>query len=316
MKKLFSILLLTIYAFSAKIAPLTKIVADAPVKDMVLRDNKLIIGTTKSLLEVYDLDKREFVKKITIPKIKDFMGDTIEARVASVDYIDGKYLLLSDSGIGGYSNLRINENNQTTDIITAKDKKSIVKARFIDKEHILLGFLSDELALFNIKTKKEVYRVQLTESKFSDFALNEDKTLAVVGCESGELTLFDVKSGKVLKRLSSQNVDTLYRVDIKKDMAVAGGKDRRAVWYNIKSGKGGYFKATFFVYASALSPSATKAAYSMDENSDITVYNLNTESKIAILKGQKGSLNTIIFKDENRIFSASDDKTILEWKLN
>jgi len=316
MRKLFLILLLTIYAFSANIAPFAKIEADAPVKDMVLRDNKLIIGTTKSFLEVYDLNTKSFTKKITIPKIKDFMGDTIDARVASVDYIDGKYLLLSDSGIGGYSNLRINENNQTIDIITAKNKMPIVKARFIDKEHILLGFLSDELALFDIKTKKLLYRVQLTESKFSDFALNEDKTLAVVGCESGELTLFDVKKGKVLKRLASQNVDTLYRVDIKKDIAVAGGKDRRAVWYNIKSGKGGYFKATFFIYASALSPSATKAAYSMDENSDITVYNLNTESKIDVLKGQKGSLNTIIFKDENTIFSASDDKTILEWKLN
>ncbi len=316
MNKIALFLSFTIFALSANIEPQSKIVADAPVKDMVLRENRLIIGTTKSLLEVYDLEKKEFTKKIIIPKIKDFMGDTIDARVASVDFIDGRYLLLSDSGVGGYSNLRIHENNKTIDIITAKDKKAIVKARFVDKEHILLGFLSDEIALFSIKERKEIYRSQLTESKFADFALNEDRSLVAASCESGEITVAEVKSGKVIKRLSSQNVDTVYKVDIKKDFVVGGGKDRRASWYNIKNGKGGYFKANFFVYASALSPSTSLTAYSTDENSDITVYNLDLQSKKATLKGQKGSLNTIIFKDENLIYSASDDKTILEWKLN
>ena len=317
MKKLILFALLPLFLFATAIVKPAKVIdIGAGVKDMVIRENNLIVGTNKSKLVVYSLDKNKITKEITIPKIKDFMGDTIEARVASVDYIDGKYLLLSDSGIGGYSNLRINENNKTVDILTAKDKLSIVKARFVDSSHILLGFLSDEIALYDLKSKKEIYRVQLSESKFTDFALNEDKSMVAVGCESGEVTVASVKDGKIIKRLNSQNVDTLYRVDFKKNKIVTGGKDRRAVWYNVDSGKGGYFKAKFFVYASALSPSASKAAYAMDENSDISVYDLDLQSKKAILRGQKGSINTIIFKDENTLFSSSEESKIFEWKLN
>ena len=285
------------------------------VEDMVLRDDNLVIGINKSKLLVYNLNQNKIIKEIKIPKIKDFMGDTIDAKVASVDFLDGKYLLLSDSGIGGYSNLRIYEDNKTINLFTAKDKKPLVKARFIDSNHILLGYLSDELELYDIKNKKSIYRVQLTESKFSDFALNENKSLVAVGCESGEVTVVDVKSGKVIKRLNSQNVDLVFKVDIKKDIVVAGGKDRRASWYNLKTSKASYFKASFFVYAVALSPSAEKAAFAMDENSDITIYNLGLNSKVAKLVGQKGAINTIIFKDEDTIFCASEDNIINIWKL-
>jgi len=119
--------------------------------------------------------KKEKIKQINIPNVKDFMGDEIPARIMSTDTIDGKYLLLSDSGKGGYSNLFVYDKN-LTQIVSANDKEAIIKARFIDKNHILLGYLSNEMALLDLTTKKEKYRVQLGESKFSDFALNEDKS--------------------------------------------------------------------------------------------------------------------------------------------
>jgi WD40 repeat protein len=54
----------------------------------------------------------------------------------------------------------------------------------------------------------------------------------------------------------------------------------------------------------------------MDEKNNIYIYNTDTKANIAILKGQKSTLNVIIFKDENHLFSASDDNTIMAWKLN
>ena len=316
MRTIFLILFLFVSLLGKDIYSNIKIDIGANAKDMVLgKDGELVIGTSKSKLIVYDYVNKRVSKIINIPKIKDFMGDIIDASLSSVDYIDGKYLILSDSGIGGYSDLRIYDDNKTIDIFTEKDKKSLVKARFIDSNHILLGYLSDELELYDIKTKKSIYKVQLTQSKFSDFALNENKSLVAVGCESGEVTVADVKSGKVIKRLNSQNVDLIFQVDIKKDIVVAGGKDRRASWYNLKTGKSGYFNASFFVYGVALSPSTTKAAFAMDENSDITIYNLDLNSKVAKLVGQKGAINTIIFKDEDTIFCASEDNIINIWKL-
>ncbi len=318
MKKIITGVLLSISILFAlqNVTPTKEIDVDGVVKDMVLRGNNLIIGTDSGKLEVYDYKQQKFIYSISIPNIKDFMGDIIPARVASVDYIDGKYLLLSDSGIGGYANLRIHQNGKTVDIITHKDKMPIIKARFIDKDHILLGYLSNEVSLFDINTKKEIYKKQLSQSKFSDFALNSSRTLAAFSCESGEITVIDPKDGKIIRRFSDMNVDNVYKVDIKNGYVSGAGQDRRGSWYEIKSGKGGYFQGKFLIYATALSPNASKVAYAMDIQNNITVYDMLTKSKVAILKGQKSTLNVIIFKDEHTLFSASDDNTIMQWHIN
>ena len=296
-------------------SPVQEIKLDGIAKDMVLRGNNLIIGTDKSSLQVYNYVKKKFVKRITVPTIKDFMGDTIPARISSVDYMDGRYLLLSDSGKGGYADLRIHENNETYSIFSAKDKRAIIKARFIDKKHILLGYLGNDVSLLDLDSKKEIYRKQLSESKFSDFALNKDRTMAAFACESGEITVLEPKTGKIIRRLSGINLDNVYKVDIKNGYVSGAGQDRRASWYEIATGKGGYFKATFLVYATGLSPSAKRVAYAMDEKNNITVYNLQQKLPIALLKGQKSTLNAILFKDENTLFSASDDTTVMMWKI-
>ena len=47
----------------------------------------------------------------------------------------------------------------------------------------------------------------------------------------------------------------------------------------------------------------------------IFLYTMSTKTKIAELQGQKSTLNTIIFKDENTLFSSSDDETVMMWRL-
>ncbi|WP_295418736.1 WD40 repeat domain-containing protein [Sulfurovum sp.] len=297
------------------LGPVGSIEVNGTAKDMVLDGDHLVVATDMGHIEVHDIVKKEKIKEISIPDVKDFMGDIMPARVMSTDTIHGKYLLLSDSGKGGYSNLYIYDGN-LAQLLSAEDKEAIIKARFIDETHILLGYLSNEVALLDITTKKERYKVQLSESKFSDFALNEDKSQAVFSCESGVLSVVDVQSGKLLKELKGQNVDNVYKVDFKHGMVSGAGQDQRASLYDVESGKGDYIKGHFLIYATALSPSAKKVAFAMDEKNNISIYNTSTKSKIALLKGQKSTLNVIIFKDENRIFSASDDNTVMVWDLN
>jgi len=305
---------MTLYAAIA-ITPTQEIQTNGTVKDMVLRDDMLLMGTDNGVLQVYDYKNKVFTKNITLEKVKDFVGDEVPARVFSIDKIEGRYLLLSDSGKGGYANLWMHENNMTTQFISAADKKAAIKARFIDKEHILLGFLSNEAALFDVQSKKELFRVQLSESKFSDFALNEEKSQAVFSCESGVLNVIDTKTGKLLKELKGLNVDNVYKVDYKKGIISGAGQDRRGSLYDVDSGKGEYIEGSFLIYATALSPSTKKVAFTMDEQNNITIFNTNTKSKLAELKGQKSTLNTIIFKDENVLFSSSDDNTVMMWNL-
>ena len=295
--------------------PTTSMEINGTAKDMVLHENRLIIATDMGHIEVYDSESGKKLKEISIPDVKDFMGDIMPARVMSTDAIGEQFVLLSDSGKGGYSNLFIYKDETLTQLIGPEDKEAIIKVRFVDETHLLLGYLSDEVALLDIESKKELYKTQLSESKFSDFMLNEERTQAVFSCESGILSIVDVKSGKVIEELQGQNVDNVYKVDFKSGRVSGAGQDRRGSVYNVKSKKGSYIEGEFLIYATALSPSAKKVAFAMDEKNNISIYNTASKSKIALLKGQKSTLNVIIFNDENRLFSASDDNTVMVWNI-
>lgn len=316
MKNIFIFLWLAVVCASATIiTPVQEIIVNGTAKDMVHRDNTLLIGTDSGVLQVYDYESKIFLYTITLPKVKDFIGDLIPPRVFSIDKMVERYLLLSDSGKGGYANLWIHENNTTIQILSHTDKIAAIKARFLNKEQILLGLLSNEAVLFDIPSKKELYRVQLSASKFSDFALNEKKTQAVYACESGVLNMIDTKTGKVLKILKGVNVDNVYKVDFKQGVVSGAGQDRRGALYDVDRGTGDYIEGSFLIYATGLSPSAKKVAFAMDEKNNISIYTSATKSKIAELQGQKSTLNTILFKDENVLFSSSDDNTVMMWKL-
>jgi len=308
--------LLTFGGWAAEvITPVESIEVNGTAKDMVLRGDRLVIATDMGHIEVYDVADHRKVKEISIPDVKDFMGDIMPARVMSTDVIGEKYLLLSDSGIGGYANLYLYENGTLSKLVSHEDKRALIKARFIDENHIFYVYLSDEAVLYDIAGKKELYRIQMSESKFSDFALNRKRTEAVTSCESGVLSLIEVQTGKVLKEFRGENVDNVYRVDFKNGMVSGAGQDQRGSLYDVGSGKGTYIKGDFLIYSTALSPSASKVAFAMDEKNNISIYQTASKSKIALLKGQKSTLNVIIFKDENRLYSASDDNTVMVWDL-
>jgi len=314
-KVIIALLLTVVYVSASVLSPVQEIVVDGTTKDMVLKGKELLIGTDSGVLQVYDYEAKIFTHTITLPPVKDFVGDTIPPRVFSIDKIEERYLLLSDSGKGGYGNLWMHENNVTTQLLSHTDKIAAIKARFVNKEQILLGLLSNEAVLFDVEKKKEIFRVQLSESKFSDFALNEERTQAVYACESGVLNVIDTKTGKVLNVLKSVNVDNVYKVDYKQGIVSGAGQDRRGALYDVAMGTGTYIEGSFLIYATGLSPSAKKVAFAMDEKNNISIYNRSSKSKIVELRGQKSTLNTIIFKDENVLFSSSDDNMVMMWEL-
>ncbi len=297
------------------ITPTQKIAVDGLAKDIVAQGDNLYIGTDNGKMQVYNYKTEKFTKEVKFPDIKDFTGDVIPTRVSSLDFFDGRFIMLTDSGIGGYANIWLHENNITTKLISHEDKKVLVKVRFLDRDHILFGYLGNEASLFDIKSKKELYRVQLTPSKFSDFALNAEKTKAVFGCESGVISILEVKSGKILGELKGINLDNTYKVAFQNGIVSGAGQDRRGSIYDVSTGRGKFIEADFLIYATGLSPSAKRVAFSMDEENNIMVFKTSSKSKIATLKGQKSTLNAIIFLDEDTIVSASEDDTVMLWKL-
>lgn len=288
--------------------------ADGAVVDMVHNSNKLYVSTNASIVDIFNLDKYKIIKTIRLPKIKDFMGNIIDSKIYSVDVIDKKILILSQ-GEHGFRKVDIYKNDKLNSILSVKDKLYIAKAKFLNKNTILLGLLSNDIISYNIKTKKRNWTTQASGSKFSSFVLNEDKSEVVICDESGDLKIIDTTNGKIKKILSGKNLDNVFQADYKNGMIITAGQDRRTVVYNMKNNSSYYKTAKFLVYSAGLSPSGKIAGYASDENNNVTIFNTSTKSKIGIFGKNKMTINSILFLNEQELFVSSDDETINYYKL-
>ncbi|WP_297442635.1 WD40 repeat domain-containing protein [Sulfurimonas sp.] len=307
------LMLTSLFATSVK-KPDARYMASGAVTDLVYDSAKLYAATSASCVDIFDVNKKSKIKTITIPQIKDFMGDAINAKVFSVDVLGDKVLLLSQAE-HGYRKVEIFENMKSINAVTTAEKLHIAKAKFLDKETLLLGLLSNDIISYNFVTHKRNWTVQASQSKFSNFALNEDKSKVVISDESGDLHLLSTKDGKLLKVLSGENLDNVFQVVFKNNIIATAGQDRRSVIYDLKSNSAYYMKAPFIVYSVGLSPKGKIAAYSYDENNNIMLFNTATKSKLGLYGGNKMTLTNILFINEKEFFVSSDDKVINYYKI-
>ncbi|MCH9813377.1 MAG: WD40 repeat domain-containing protein [Epsilonproteobacteria bacterium] len=315
MKKIiFLTFLLLQILYAREITPSKEIEVGGNVMDMKIVNNILYVGTNEGTFESYDLATDTLIEKIQLKPIHDFMGDLMNPKVYSIDILNGKKLLLAE-GEKGTREVYIAENNITTKVISGEAKLLMQKAKFIDGRHLFLGLLSNEIVLYDLKTAKTLYLTQLSASKFSDFALNEDKTQAVIACESGINYLVDVQSGKTIKSLEGGNKDNVFKVSLKSDYVSAAGQDRVGAIYNIKTGSVKTFHAPFLIYATGLNHDASMVAFAFGMDNEIALFDLQSQQQKFMLKGQKSTLNSILFADKNTLYSGSDDKYIMKWSL-
>jgi len=315
MKIILFIILILSSLFSASIKmPSSVFKADGGVTDIVYKDAKLYAATSVGTVNIFDTKSKKIIQKISVDKITDFMGDEINAKIYSIDVLGEKILLLSQ-GLKGYRELFIYENKKLTKVISISDKLSIAKAKFLNSENVVLGLLSNDLISYNIKTKKENWNIQVSQSKFSNFVLNEEKSEVVVADESGELKIYATNSAKLLKTLNGQNLDNVFAVDYKNNIIATAGQDRRTVIYDLKFNSAYYKTSHFLIYGVGLSPSATLAAFSSDEKNNVTVFKTNSKATVGIYGGNKMTLSKILFINENSFFVASDDRVINFYKI-
>lgn len=311
------LLLLSVFAsvlLSTELAPKRIIEASGNVQQIALVEGKIVVGTSVGTVETYQLSDASKLSLVQFPKIKDFTGDEVAPKVFSVDRIENSLLAVVQASNGARELYRIDEGKPQV-LIDSSANLFISKAKFVDQNRILVALLSNEFLLWDVKNKKEIYRIQPNPSHFSDFALNENKTMVASSCESGEITVFDALSGKIIKVLKGGNVDNVYKVDFKKEKILCAGQDRRGIIYELGNGAYERYDGSFLLYAGALSPSLKFGAYAFNEQNDIVLFDLASKSKVYTLKGQKSTLNTIVFASERELVSASDDQFIMIWRL-
>ena len=322
-KFIFLFLLLT--SLNAKdLTPTYVYEASGGVTDIVTANGKIYVATQSSCVNIYSLETKKLVQTITIPQIKDFMGDIIDAKVYNVDTYKNK-VLLTTQGSKGFREVYIYDNTTGKQkiVISIKQKFYIGKSKFIDENTIVFSLLGNEMYLYDIKENKVIWKINVKDkdddfnSTFADFTLNEDKTQAVVGDESGDLKIVDIKKGEVIKVLANRNLDKVFKVDYKNDIIITAGQDGRCVVYNLKTNRDYFLRKEhwFLIYGAGLSPSAKFGAYSSDEQNNVTVFNTHTKSELYKLTQNHMTLSSILFISEDEIFITTDSNKFNYYKL-
>lgn len=323
MTKLILIFSLLFVGLSAKdLTPTYVYKANGGVTDIVASNGKIYVSTQASCVNVYDLKTKKLVQTISIPQIKDFMGDIIDAKVYNVDVYKDK-ILLTSQGAKGFREVHIYDKGKKSTVISVEKKLYIAKARFIDENTIVFSLLGNQMYLYDLKEKKVIWKINVKakdadfNSTFADFTLNEDRTSAVIADESGDLKIVDIKKGEVVKILANKNLDKVFKVDYKNNKIITAGQDGRCVVYDLKNNSD-YFlreKHWFLIYGAGLSPSAKLGAFSSDEQNNVTVFKTSTKSKIYKLMNNPMTLTSILFISEDEVFITTDSSKFNYYKL-
>ena len=314
MDKLFLTIFLFFTIASAKdITPITKFYSVGFVNDFVVDKNFLYVANDMGTVDIFNIKTAKIINQISLPPLTSSMNKIIPADILSVDYLDGKILILS-VGKESYRNVWIYENHTLKRIINEDKKLTIKEARFINKEQILLATLDSDILLYDTSEKYNIYHSHVSHSALGDITLSSDKKKIIMADESGEVKILDAKNSKTIQSFSSQNVDNIFRVAYSNDVVITAGQDRRVGVYR-KDQEAYHIKSDFLVFCVGISPSGEVGVYSSGEENMLQLFNTKTKEKYSRLIGHKKIVNQIKFISENELFSSSRDNYILHWKL-
>ncbi len=307
------VLLILTMANTKEITPYRYVKASEAVTDFVKVDNLLIIGTEEGILDIYDLEKDQIIDQVKFPKTKNMFGNEMRSLISSVDYYKGKIVFIKRLN-NGYNELYLYENKRLTKLLDQSLKFTLKKVKIVNDEHVIIGFMSNELVLYDLKNRKIVYKKQLNMASLSDIVLDEKREYIFTGDETPLISKIEIMSGKVVEEFHKANKRDIFSIDYKNGKLLSGGKDRRVILYQNPE-KYSMTKGDFFIYAVALNDRATKAAFVKNEEGDISVINTNNMEEIYLLKGHKQTILKIDFYLPDELITADEDDRLMFWRL-
>ena len=315
MHKIFLIILIIYsYIYAKEIQPSFVLESSGFVNDFVLDSSKLYVANDEGSVEIFDLNDKKLIGEIFIKPTLSAQGVMIPSKVLSVDRLNGKTLIVSATA-NGYRNVWMHDGKKLHNIKSLKDKMTIREARFIDDENYLFGTLGYEMIRYAVNDSAHAYKVHIEQSSFSDMVLSEDKKLSITASESGQVTISNAKTGEIVKKYDSLNVDNIYKIAYKNETIITAGQDRRVGVYP-KDGKPYYIKSDFLVYCASLSPSGKIGVYSSGTESNLQLFDVQSGKKTDRLIGHTAIPSTIKFFDEVGLFSAGYENKIFYWHLD
>ncbi len=296
------------------ILPTFKFRSTGFVNDFVVNMNHLYAANDMGIVDIFDLKTQKILNQIILPPVTTALNKLIAANIMSVDYLNGKVLIVS-VGKDSYRNVWIYENYELKNIINEEKQLTIKEARFLNDEQIIFGTLGSEVILHDTREQYNIYTTHISQSTLGDMMLSSDKTEVLIADEAGEIKLLDAKSSEVKQIYSGQNVDNIYHVAYNNGVIITAGQDRRMAVYQ-EGQKAYYFKSNFLVYCVGLSPSAKIGIYTSNIENHLQLFNPKTKSHGDTLVGHNTPVNQIRFINEKELFSSDGRRDIFYWKLD
>ena len=287
-------------------------------------ENMIFVGNAGGKIDIFTLQSKKAhkIQNLTLPPIQDYFGNSHAPRVYDITTFDGKTLFILAEGSKGTKQileLSLQSPQKITPILqTSTSPKRIVA---FDKDKLIVGFLSNEIGLFDLKNKTFIYKAHPSLAGFSDLCVNPPFVFSTD--ESGIVNVIDIASGKILKRLDMINKDNNYQIVSAKNAILTASVDRQMAIYTFKTDSNTPFtlqnatkiESEFLIYSVGISPNGTLGAYSKNEQNDIAIIDLATKQELFTLKGATSLINTLIFYDEQTLIVGSDDKHFMIWHL-
>ncbi len=308
------VFVLGFYADSQEIEKTLK--CSGAISDVCLGNDKIYVATENACVDIFSQKDYSLLRKITLPKLVDFFGDSIKPNVYSVDAYSDKILIVSQ-GPDGFSDVFLTDGKHKAKLIDSKKKRlAVKKAVFVDGGSILMGMLSNEIGLFDIKKQKFDYLIQISPYAFSDFDLSDDKSKVYSSDESGIVHCLNVPDGKIRPDFESVNVDNVYQIDFSSNIIVTAGKDRRLGVYEIIRKNSFYLESAFLILSLGLSADGKTVAFMSGENGQFSLVDIESRKILFSANHGDSPLSAIRFLGENRLMTANEQSMLTIWKLN
>ena len=284
-----------------------KIEYSSYISKVTFNKNYLVAGLENGDIVIKNFKTFKNISTIHLPKIKDFMDEEIPMPIYSMDIKNNKLIILAGGEEGSRELFIFDFNSKKLTHLLHTDT-TFMQLKFLDKNRILFATLSDELKIYNLKTKKFIFSKQVGHYVFTKFAVENE--LVAVGDESGTIHLFNLKT-KTIKNISGNNKDKTISLDIKNNLILNASSDMRVGVYDLNGNQRVAMKVKFLPYGASLSNN--KFAVQYDEKNEIALFDMN-KNLIKLLKGHTMPLNGMKFINEHKLLSFSPNEIII-WKL-
>lgn len=273
---------------------------------MQIHNHTLFVASNNGKINLYNLNSLELQESITIPPYKDLFDDIQQPKIfyTSTNHLN-QTLIIATNQYG--SNNLLLKDKKTLSLIL--ENLRITKALWINDTQAIIALLSNEILLLDISTKNIIYKTQISQSSLSDIVFSPDLNILFSTGESGIIYAINPQNGSILYDFSNIHKDKVFQLALAKQTLVSGGEDRKVSIFDLKNPSSIHtLKSDFLVYAVGIDRQAKYIAYMSDEIGSISLFSIQDKKIIAILKGMKGIVNTILFYKDFIIASCDDNQ--------